>query len=321
MKVAILGAGAVGCYLAAMLGHRGHAIVVLARGPRADSIRANGIAMKRKDGTALQVQPGVADDTAALGRPDMALVCVKGYSVPELASALATLDRAGAPIVFVQNGIPWWYLAEPGSGQATLLDPEGRIAAGVTPQRTIGCVTYVNAQNAGSGLVNHMGDDTFILGRPDGTIDGVLQTIVAAMTESGIAARASDAIRRDIWVKLWGSLAFNPISSLTGATMDRIIAEPDTRPLVMGMMAEAQALARRDGIEFPMTVDQRLEIASRAGAFKTSMLQDLEAGRRLEIDAIIGAVAAHARRLGVPTLQIDTVLGLLRQRARGLGLA
>ncbi|MCC7272312.1 MAG: 2-dehydropantoate 2-reductase [Alphaproteobacteria bacterium] len=321
MRIAVLGPGAVGSYLACMMGRRDHAVTVLARGERAAAIRAHGIRMQRKDGEALQVRPAVAEGPEGLGAPDVAFICVKAYSVPALVPALAALSRAGSEIVFVQNGIPWWYLAEPAGDGGSALDPGGAIAAAVAADRVIGCVTYVNVRNAGPGLADHAGDDTFALGRPDGRLDAALERIVAAMVDAGIAARAGDQIRRDIWVKLWGNLAFNPISALTGATMDKIIAEPDTRPLVMAMMREAQALAAAGGIAFPLTIDQRLEVASRAGAFKTSMLQDLEAGRQLEIDAIIGAVSEYGRRVGVPTPSVDIVLGLVRQKARELGLA
>ncbi|MGE0719371.1 MAG: 2-dehydropantoate 2-reductase [Alphaproteobacteria bacterium] len=321
MKFTILGPGAVGCYLAGMLGRRGHEISVLARGARAAAIRTDGIRLTRKDeaGTTV-VRPAVVEAPDALGAPDAAFVCVKAYSVPMLVPALAALSRAGTTIVFVQNGIPWWYLAS-AAGEGSALDPGGAIAAAVAPERVVGCVTYVNARNAGPGIIEHVGDDTFVLGRPNGAEDATLAGIVAAMADAGIAARASTELRRDIWLKLWGNLAFNPISALTGATMDKIIAEPDTRPLVMAMMREAQALVGADGIQFPLTIEQRLEIGAKAGAFKTSMLQDLEAGRPLEIDAIIGAVSEYGRRLGVATPAIDTVLGLIRQKARGLGLA
>lgn len=320
MKIAVLGPGAVGSYVACMMGRHGHAVTVLARGKRASAIRDQGIRMQRKDSSELHVKPTVVEDAGSIGSPNAAFVCVKAYSLPALVPALAAVARTGAPIVFVQNGIPWWYLAAH-AGESTLLDPGGAIAAAVPRDCVVGCVTYVNVQNAGPGVANHVSDDTFVLGRPGGTVDATLQTIVDAMVDAGIQARASDNVRGDIWVKLWGNLAFNPISALTGATMDRIIAEPETRPLVMAMMGEAQAVAAKAGIVFPMTIEQRLEVAARAGAFRTSMLQDLEAGRPLEIDAIVGAVAEHGRRAGVPTPNIDVVLGLIRQKARGLGLA
>jgi 2-dehydropantoate 2-reductase len=317
MRIAVVGAGAVGSYLATMLAGGGHDIAVLARGARAAAIRDIGISMQRKDGRVLEARPVVSDDPAVLGPQDAVFVTVKAYSVPELAPVLPALCGAAGRVVFVQNGLPWWYFAD----GSELLDPGGRLSSAVPLERVIGCVTYVNVRSVGPGRADHAGDDTFILGRPDGSDDRVVEGLVEAMGKKGIAARASDNLRREIWVKLWGSLAFNPLSALTLTTMDKIIAEPDTRPIVMAMMNEARALAASDGIDFGITVERRLELASSAGAFKTSMLQDLEAGRPLETDAIIGAVAEHARNRGVPTPMVDTVLGLLRQKARALGLA
>jgi 2-dehydropantoate 2-reductase len=322
MKIAVLGAGAVGSYLACMMGQRDHEIIVLARGERAAAIREYGITMGRKSGISLHLAPNVAEDAEGLGTPDIAFVCVKAYSIPALATVLADLSRATVPIVFVQNGIPWWYLSDQaGHGKPTLLDPGGKLSDSIEKSLVLGCVTYVNVQNVAPGQAKHVGDDTFILGRADGKTDQALESTIAAMIEAGIQARASEDLRRDIWVKLWGNLAFNPISALTGATMDKIIASPDTRPLVMAMMGEAQALAAKSGIEFPMSIEQRLEIAAQAGAFKTSMLQDVEAGRPMEIDAIIGAVSAYGRLMGVETPSIDIVLGLLRQKAYALQAA
>lgn len=319
MKIAVLGAGAVGSYLACMMGQRDHEIVILARGARASAIRGQGITMERKSGTSLRLTPIVAEDAGKLGTPDIAFVCVKAYSVPALATVLAKLSLSDVPIVFVQNGIPWWYLSEhTGRGEPTLLDPGGKLAESVARSCILGCVTYVNVQNITPVHVKHVGDNTFILGRLNGKTDQALENTIGAMIEAGIEARASDDLRRDIWVKLWGNLAFNPISALTGATMDKIIASPDTRPLVMAMMGEAQALAAKGGIEFPMTIDERLAVAAQAGAFKTSMLQDAEAGRPMEIDAIIGAVSEYGKLMGVDTPSVDIVLGLLRQKACAL---
>lgn len=317
MKIGIIGAGAVGGYLAGMLARKGHDITVLARGERASVIRERGILLTRKDGGDCQVRPRVVERPDQLGGCETTFVCLKAYSLPDVAPDLGPLCRDQNRVVFVQNGLPWWYFAD--AGGSALLDPGGKIAAAVPLRHVVGCVTYVNVRNAGPGRADHVSDDTFILGKPDGAPDAPLGALVALMTEAGIAARASDNLRREIWVKLWGNIAFNPISALTGATMDRIIAEPATRPTVIAMMEEAQAVAAKRGIDFDMTIAQRLEIAARAGAFKTSMLQDLEAGRPLEIDAIIGAVAEHGKRIGMATPTIDIVLGLIRQKAQGRG--
>jgi 2-dehydropantoate 2-reductase len=215
-------------------------------------------------------------------------------------------------VVFVQNGIPWWYAA---ASAGDRLDPGGRIAATVPMDRVVGCVAYANVRNLGPGRAEHVADDTFILGQPDGRIAPALEAVAAVLRAAGVEARLTEAIQREIWLKLWGNLAFNPISALTGATMDRIIAEDATRPIVIAMMQEARLVAERLGVTFETTIEQRLATASRAGAFKTSMLQDVEAGRPLEIDAILGAVADAARRTGIATPTIDVVLGLITQKA------
>ncbi|WP_137391143.1 ketopantoate reductase family protein [Rhodoligotrophos defluvii] len=321
MKICIIGAGAIGVFLAARLGRLGHEIAVVARGERAAAIRDKGIVLSSADGHPIHQRPGVAERTEALGLQDYVLVTVKGYSVPETAEILELLVRAGTQVVFVQNGLPWWYFAGEGSSVGEMLDPGGRLAVAVPRDNTIGCVTYANVRNTGLGEAHHVSDSTFILGRPDGRQDAALKRLAAAMADAGIDARVTADIRKEVWTKLWGNLAFNPISALTGAAMDEIILSPETRPLVIAMMSEARAVAEQTGVRFDMTVEERLAKAALAGAFRTSMLQDLEAGRRLEIDAIIGAVAALARDVGMATPSIDVILGLIRQKAKVLRLA
>jgi len=326
MRLCIIGAGAIGVFLAARLAKSGHEIAVVARGERAAAIRSNGIILTRADGDPIRERPHVAERGEELGPQDYVLVTVKGYSVPETADTMRCLvgtpeTRAATQVVFVQNGLPWWYFAGERSSVSEMLDPGGRLAAAIPGDRTIGCVTYANVRNSGLGEAHHVSDSTFVLGRPDGREDGVLAQLSAAMIDAGIDGRVTRDIRKEVWTKLWGNLAFNPISALTGAAMDEIITSAETRPLVMAMMAEAQAVAERTGVRFDLTVEERLAKAALAGAFRTSMLQDLEAGRRLEIDAIIGAVAALSRDLGVATPAIDTVLGLIRQKAKMLRLA
>ncbi|MGF7159624.1 2-dehydropantoate 2-reductase [Rhodoligotrophos appendicifer] len=316
MKFCIIGAGAIGIFLSAHLARRGHEITVLARGARAAAIREKGVTLTADKGDGFSFRPQVAESGEALAPQDVVLVCVKGYSVPDIAATLQPLMQGTTQAVFVQNGLPWWYFGETGSQS---LDPGGRIAAAVPLERTIGCVTYANVRNSGLGEAHHVSDNTFILGRPDGHSDPALGAIIEALAEAGIGARISDRIRTEIWLKLWGNLAFNPLSALTGATMDEII-ERETRPLVIAMMTEARDVAASQGIVFETSLEKRLATALLAGKFRTSMLQDLEAGRRLEIDAIIGAVAELARSVRVETPAIDMVLGLIRQKARLLGL-
>lgn len=321
MRICIVGAGAIGSYLACRLARSGVELSVLARYARAAAIRARGITTTFDNGDEITVRPLVAQTPEALPVQQYVLVCVKAYAVPEAAVGFAERLDAGSRIVFVQNGIPWWYGAEePDDPVADLLDPGGRLAAAIPLDRVVGCVTYANVRNAAPGIAEHVGGDSFVLGEPRGGMSPPLGRLAALLSGAGIDARTTGRIRDEVWLKLWGSLAFNPISALTGMTMDEIIDDPATRPIVIGMMTEGRAVATEHGVAFPTSIEQRLETASQAGRFKTSMLQDLEAGRRLEIDAIIGAVAAMGRQVGVPTPTVDVVLGLLEQKARGLGL-
>lgn len=317
MKICVAGAGAIGSYLLCRLASTCASLSVLAREPRSTALRESGVTLETAAG-ALSARPTVVDSPEEAQPQDWVFVCVKAFAVAEVTASLGGLLGPRTSVVFVQNGLPWWF-AGARSGAASRLDPLGRAAATVPKDRIVGCVTYANVLNLGPGKARHVGDDTFVLGRPDGRVTDRLGGVVDLLQRGGIDAKASATIRREIWLKLWGSLAFNPISALTGATMDRIIADATTRPLVVAMMTEARAVAESLGVTFETTIEQRLEAAARAGAFKTSMLQDLEAGRRLELDAIIGAVADAAREAGLATPAIDAVLGLLAQKADILG--
>lgn len=318
MKIAIVGVGAIGSYLACKLAPTGLDLSVVVRKTHVATIREHGVAMTTGGGPTLRARPHVIDGSRSSVQ-DCILVCVKAYAVPEIATSIEPLIGPDTRVAFIQNGIPWWYrIGE--AGGANPLDPGGRLAALVPLDRVIGGVAYVNVQNRGPGSAHHVSDDTYALGQPDGRMTAMLEDLAAVMRSGGISVRLTERIQQEIWLKLWGSLAFNPISALTRATMDRIIEDVTTRPIAMAMMSEARAIAERAGIGFELSIEQRLEAAARAGAFKTSMLQDLEAGRKLEIDAILGAIAAAARQVNVETPIIDTVLGLLTQKATVLGL-
>ena len=319
MKIAVVGVGAIGTYLACRLSQTSAEVSVVVRKTRGATIREHGITLTTEKGETLRAHPHVIDDAASTDHHDFILVCVKAYAVPDVASSIAPLIGPATRVAFIQNGIPWWYRIGTANGP-NLLDPGGRLAALITLDRVIGGVAFVNVRNLGPGRAHHVSDDTYALGQPDGRITAPLEQIASVMRVGAIDVRLTERIQQEIWLKLWGSLAFNPISALTRATMDRIIGDQTTRPIVMAMMAEARAIAEKAGIVFEMSVEQRLEAAARAGAFKTSMLQDLEAGRQMEIDAILGAVAAAARQLNIEAPIINTVLGLLTQKATVLGL-
>lgn len=325
MKVCIAGIGAIGTYLACKLSRTGISLSVLARGERAGAIRANGLSLtSATSGEEILARPQVLEPPLAADHQDWLFICVKAYSVPEIVRSAKPLIGPDTHVVFAQNGLPWWQGARQGArigGGLDRLDPGGHVAAAIDMDRVVGCVTYSNVANLGLGRAHHVSNDTFLLGRPDGNVTAPLERIGEALRHAGVDARLTPAILREVWLKLWGNLAFNPISALTGATMDRIIGDAATRPVVIGMMREAEQVAERLGVHFEMKIDKRLEAAASAGAFKTSMLQDLEAGRPLEVDAILGAVADVARRVEVKTPTIDVVLGLLTQKIETIGAA
>ena len=321
IKICIIGAGAIGSYMACRLANVGARTVVLARGARAAAIRERGISTTFQDGRTVSVSPTVVETAEALDDQDYILVCVKAFAVTEATASLVEKLHNGSRIVFIQNGIPWWFTADKRDDRVTeLLDPGRRLADHLPLSQVVGCVTYANVRSVAAGVAQHVSDDTFILGEPGGDVTPPLERLLGLFVEAGMDARTTEQIREEIWLKLWGSVAFNPISALTGMTMDEIINDPMTRPIVMSLMEEARSVATKQGVIFRTSIEQRLETASKAGRFKTSMLQDLEAGRKLEIDSIIGAVSVAGRQLGIATPTVDVVLGLLRQKARGLGL-
>ncbi len=323
MKFCVFGIGAVGSVLGARLATAFAQVSLVERGPQLAAIRAHGLRLITPQGDTVQVRPTVTGDPVELGPQDVVFLCVKAYSLPGVVDGLRPLLGEGTRVVFVQNGIPWWYfqgLDGPWRDRSVqCLDPDGRLAAGIEAGRALGCVTYVASRMVEPGVAHHSLHDRFVVGEPAGPVSGDCRRIAAAITECGLDGRTTERIRDEVWLKLWGNLAFNPISALTGATMGQMCADPGTRALVREIMGEARAVGQRLGIHFPMDRDSRIANAEALKDFKTSMLQDLEGGRPLEIDAIVGAVAEMARLVGVAVPRIDAVLALLGQRARMAG--
>lgn len=319
MKICIAGIGAIGSYLAARLSLTSVQLSILVRPGKVDAFREKGISLHERSGEVRVAFPRVFSSGDAAEPQDWIFICAKAFAVPEIVASLGGLWGPSTNVIFVQNGVPSWYAQGRWNSNARL-DPDGVVMSNVAQSQAVGCVAYANVLNEGAGVARHIEGDTFVIGRPGGSDNNSLKRLAEVMQEASIAAKISDNIEQEMWAKLWGSVAFNPISALTGATLDRIILEPSTRPLVVAMMRETQEIARLLGTEFSITVEQRLEAGARAGAFKTSMLQDIEAKRPLEIDAIIGAVSDAGHALGVPCTSIDAVLALLTQRADTLGL-
>jgi 2-dehydropantoate 2-reductase len=322
MRIAIYGAGAIGGLLGARLARTDVEVGLIARGPHLAAMRERGLILVAGE-ERFTVHPKASEDPAELGPQDYVIVALKAHGVAAVAPAMRPLLGPDTAVVMAVNGVPWWYfhgLDGPYRDQKLeSVDPGGRIAAAIGPERAIGCVVYPAAEVVEPGVVEHMDGDRFTLGEPSGGRSERVQRLAEALIAAGFKAPVRANIRDEIWVKLWGNVSFNPISALTCATLDVIAADPGTRALARSMMLEAQAIGERLGVRFPIAVDKRIDGAAAVGTHRTSMLQDLERGRSMEIEALVGAVQEMGRLVAVSTPAIDAVLALVRLRARIAG--
>ncbi len=318
MKICIFGAGAIGGYLGAKLAGAGADVSLVARGPHLEAIRAKGLTLI-EDGRETSHRIRASDDPAELGPQDYVVITLKAHSVPAIVGRLAPLLGPESTVVSGVNGVPWWYFHKIGGPlEGTRLrsvDPDDAQWNGIGPDRVLGCVVYPAAEVSEPGTVRHIEGNRFSLGEPDGSKSDRALALSAALTAAGLKAPVRPKLRDEIWVKLWGNLSFNPISALTHATLDVLCTDPGTRAIARAMMVESQEIAERLGVSFPIDVDRRIDGGAAVGAHRTSMLQDLQAGRPMEIDALVGSVQELGRLTGVPTPTIDIVLALIRQRA------
>lgn len=321
MRIAIVGAGAVGGWLAAHLARAGEEVSLFARGATLEAVRRNGLCLVEGGESWSRPLPA-SDDAAALGPQDLVVVAVKAPALAAAAPAVAAMLGPDTVVMPAMNGVPWWFpkgLGPPLEGSSLFcVDPDGRIAASIPSARVIGCVVHAScAQQAPARVVHHNGNG-LILGEPDGKPSERLQRSAAAFARAGFAVSESAHIHQDIWYKLWGNLTMNPISALTRATVDRIIDDALIVEFILKVMAEAAEIGRRIGCPIAESGEARIAIARRLGAFKTSMLQDVEAGRPLEVDALVAAPREIAARLGMPTPHMDALHGLIRLLAASL---
>lgn len=312
MKIAVVGAGAIGGYLGARLALAGEEVTFIARGRNLAAIAGRGMRLQLPDGAeqhASAVQ-AVADPADA-GRQDAVLLAVKAHQVRDLLPALRALFDDRTCVVSFVNGVPWWYfhkLGGPHEGRSLhSLDPDGTIGAHIEAWRVVGGVVYPAAELVEPGVVRVVEGNRFTIGEPDGSRSARAEALSQALMKAGFKAPVSRDIRGEIWVKLWGNVVFNPLSALTHATLQDICRHPATRELALAMMAEARAVAESLGVAFKVSIEQRLAGAEAVGAHKTSMLLDLEHGRALELQAVVGAVVELARITGVPTPRIDAI--------------
>lgn len=323
MKICVFGAGAIGGYMGAKLAGAGADVSLVARGPHLAAMQSKGLTLI-EEGEATTVPVTASDNPADLGPQDYVIITLKAHSVPPVVEKMQPLLGADTTIVYGVNGLPWWYFHKHGGPlegtRLASVDPGDVQWNGFGPERMLGCVVYPAAEVSEPGVVKHIEGNRFSLGEPDGSKSERATRLAAALAEAGLRAPVRPRLRDEIWVKLWGNLSFNPISALTHATLDVLCTSDDTRPIARAMMIEAQAVAEELGVKFPIDVDKRIAGGAAVGAHRTSMLQDLDAGRPMEIDALVASVQELARLTGIATPTIDTVLGLVRLRARVAGL-
>ncbi len=321
MKIAVIGAGAIGGLVGAKLALAGEDVTFIVRGKNLDAIATNGFKLIGADGTEqVALNAKATDRYDQAGPQDIVILAMKAHQVEAVANDVPKLFGPETVVVTMQNGIPFWYFHNHGGALAGTpvrsVDPTGVVAAKIPAERVIGCVVYPASELIAPGVVKHIEGDRFPVGELDGSSSERVSRVSACLTAAGFKAPVLDNIRSEIWLKLWGNLTFNPISSLSHSTLVDICQYPPSRELAAAMMQEAQAVAHKLGIEFRVTLDKRIAGAEKVGKHKTSMLQDVEAGRAPEIDALVGAVVELARLTETPTPHIDTVYALVKLLAR-----
>ncbi len=323
MKVAIIGAGAIGGYVGVKLALAGEDVTFIVRGANLAAIRRNGMRLIMADGTEhVADKVRATSDYAEAGPQDLVILAMKAHQVEAVARDVPKLLGPDTAVVTMQNGIPYWYFSRHGGAlegtRVHSVDPSGIVGEQIPAGRVIGCVVYPASELIAPGVVKHIEGDRFPVGELDGSSSERVNRISACFTNAGFKAPVLDNIRSEIWLKLWGNLTFNPISSLAHATLVDICQYPLTRALAASMMTEAQAVAQKLGIEFRVSLDKRIAGAEKVGKHKTSMLQDIEAGRPPEIDALVGTVVELGKLTNTPTPHIDTVYALVKLLARSM---
>jgi 2-dehydropantoate 2-reductase len=321
-KVCIYGAGAIGGYLGAKLAGTEADVSLVARGPHLTAIRENGLTLvEGEERTTHRI--AASDNPSDLGPQDYVIVTLKSHSIPGVVEAMQPLLGPETTVVFAVNGVPWWYfhrLEGPFEDRRIAsVDPGGRIWDGIGPERALGCVVYAAAEVLEPGVVEHTANDRFPLGEPSGERTDRVERLSQLLNSAGLRSPVRPRLRDEIWIKLWGNASLNPISALTGATIEEMTGDHGTRAVITAIMEEIQVVGEALGVRFPITVEKRIDGAAAVGAHRTSMLQDLDKGRPMEIDALVTAVQEMARLTGKPTPTLDTVLALVQQRARLAG--
>ena len=322
MRICIYGAGAIGGYLGVQLAQAGEDVTLIARGPHLEAMQKDGLKLLI-DGEERVAHLACTSDPSEAGPQDYVIVTLKAHSVPAVVAPMQALLGPETAVVTAVNGVPWWYFYQLDGAwtdhRLESVDPGGVQWDGIGPERAIGCVVYPATEVVEPGVIRHIDGNRFTLGEPSGEKTERIRALAGAFISAGLRAPIR-GIRDEIWLKLWGNLCFNPISALTLETLDVVATEAGTRGVSKAMMLEAQAIGERLGVRFSVDVEKRIDGAAAVGAHRTSMLQDLERGRPMEIDALVTAVQEMGRLVGVGTPTIDVVLALVQQRAREAGL-
>jgi 2-dehydropantoate 2-reductase len=310
VTVAIVGAGATGGFLGAHLSRSGVEVILVARGPHLEAMRERGITIRSGATGEFTAHPACTDEVSAISRAEFVFLTLKAHSIPPVAPAIGRALAAGASVVSAQNGIPWWYFPD---RHLESVDPGGVIARSIAYERVVGCIVYPATEVVEPGVVQHLEGSRFTVGEPDGSRSERVQALSALLQGAGLKAPVQTRLRNEIWLKLLGNATLNPVSALTRATLAEMVGSPATRSLLVGLMEEVDAVAEALGVAVPLTIEKRLQGAAASGAHRTSMLQDLDARRPLEVEALVGAVVELADGCGVPVPALRTVYGLTRQ--------
>jgi 2-dehydropantoate 2-reductase len=322
MKIGIYGAGAVGGLMAASLARSGHDISVVARGATLEAIRRDGLRL-RSAGKTESFRIHAETEPEKLGPQDYVLLTVKAQSLPEVAERIAPLLGRDTSIVTAMNGVPWWFFDRlafhGGRERLESLDPGGRLARAMPTERIVGCVIHLAASTPEPGLVSHNMGRRLIIGEPGGRNTARTERIAKALGDAGFEVQASQAIEKDFWVKLLGNVSFNPVSALTLSTADRLMDSRPIKDYMVSIMREVLAIGRAVGVDADIDPEARMDMARALGKFKTSMLQDMEAGKPLEIDGLLAGTLEIARKASVPAPFTESLFGLIRARAQATG--
>ncbi|MFT4241781.1 MAG: 2-dehydropantoate 2-reductase [Acidovorax sp.] len=324
MKTCIYGAGAIGGWLGMALAQAGCDLSLVARGATLAALRSDGLRLRRPDGTVAHAPVTAHDDPGALGVQDLVVLAVKAPALPDVARAMAPLIGPQTIVLTAMNGVPWWFLQGfGGAAQGRALqavDADGAIARAIPAAQVLGSVVHTSCALQAPGFVRQHFGNRLIVGEPSGARSPRLQALADVLARGGIDVEVSDCIQKDIWFKLWGNMTVNPISALTGATTDRILDDELVRGFISAVMLEARSIGAKIGLPIAQQPEDRHAVTRKLGAFKTSMLQDVEANKPLEIDALVGAVRELGQITATPTPHTDALLGLVRLMARVRGI-